>query len=109
MQISEIKEHFNHFEQCVQEAMQACQQESNVSPQLADTIRSLDREVRGAHDMVLGAQQESGELIQCIDRLEEMGDDAKRACQSSSGLSQKMKSTVLDLHKEISTLKHQLH
>jgi len=109
MQINEIKQHFNNFEQCVHDAMQACQQESNVSPRLADTIRDLDREVRGAHDMVINAQEESDDLIQCIDRLEEMGDDAKRACQSSSGLSNKMQSTILGLHKEISTLKHQLH
>lgn len=109
MQVSEIKERFNHFEQCVEEAMHACQHDNYASPQLADSIKDLDREVHQAHDMVCGAQQESPDLVECIDRLEEMGDNAKRACQSASNISQETKDAVLDLHKEISMLKRQLH
>lgn len=109
MQVSEIKQRFNRFEQCVQDAKQACEHDSNVPSQLVDNIRDLDREVRGAHDMVSNARQESDELVQCIDRLEEMGDNAKRACQAATNISQDTQDAVLDLHKEISTLKHQLH
>lgn len=109
MQVNEIKQRFNRFEQCVQEARQACEHDSNVPAQLADNIRDLDREVHDAHDMVANAQQESEQLVQCIDRLEEMGDNAKRACQSAANVSQETQDAVLDLHKEISTLKHQLH
>jgi methyl-accepting chemotaxis protein len=109
MQVSEIKERFTHFEHCVEEAMQACQQDASVSPRLADTIKELDREVHQVHDMICNAQQESDDLVECIDHLEEMGDNAKRACQSASNLSQNTQDVVLDLHREISDLKHQLH
>lgn len=109
MQVSEIKERFNHFEQCVEEAMHACERDNYVSPQLADSIRDLDREVHEAHDMIFSAQEESEDLVECIDRLEEMGDNAKRACQFASNISQDTQDAVLDLHKEISILKHQLH
>lgn len=109
MQVNEIKQRFNRFEQCVEQAKQACQQESNVSQQLASRITDLDREVHRAHDMVLNTQQESAELVQCIDRLEEMGDSAKEACQLDANISQKTQNAVKDLHREISTLKHQLH
>lgn len=108
MQVNEIKQRFNRFEQCVDKAMQACQHDSNVSPQLADNIKDLDREVHAVHDQVLNAKQES-DVIACIDRLEEMGDHAKDACQSASNISQQTQSAVMDLHREISTLKHQLH
>lgn len=109
MEVNEIKQRFNHFEECVEEALRACEHDSYVSPQLADCIRDLDREVHNAHAMIFAAQQESEELVDCIDRLEEMGDDAKRACQMASNLSADTRDSVLDLHKQISTLKHQLH
>ena len=109
MQMNEIKQRFDRFEQCVEDAMRACEHDSSASPQLADTLRQLDREVHEAHNMIHSAEEENSELIECIDRLEEMGDDAKRACQSASSLSANTRDSVLDLHKEISTLKHQLH
>lgn len=109
MEVNEIKQRFNRFEQCVEEAMQACQKDTHVSPQLADCIRDLDREVHNAHAMIFAAQQESEELVECIDRLEEMGDDAKRACQMASNLNADTRDSVLDLHRQISTLKRQLH
>lgn len=109
MEVSEIKQRFNSVEQRVEEAMRACEHDSYVSPQLADCIRDLDREIHNAHDMVFSAQEESDELVQCIDHLEEMGDGAKRACQTASNLNEDTRDCVLDLHKELSTLKHQLH
>ena len=109
MQLSEIKERFNRFEQRVQDAVQACRQDPNVSPLLADNIRDLDREIREAHDMVFNTQEESAELVDYIDQLEEMGDNAKRACQSASNINPDTQDAVLDLHREISQLKHQLH
>lgn len=108
MQVSEIKQRFNQFEQCVEKAMQACQKDANVPPQLADTIKDLDREVHAVHDQVLQARADS-DVVSSIDRLEEMGDNAKDACKSASNLSQETQNAVLDMHREISTLKHQLH
>ena len=108
MQVNEIKQRFHRFEQCVEQAMRTCEHDASVSPQLAGSLRELDREVHQVHDMVLNAQQESEQLMQCIDHLEEMGDEAKRACQSSN-VSPDTRDSVLDLHKEISTLKRQLH
>lgn len=109
MQINDIKQRFDQFEHCVEDAMQLCQQDSHVSQQLADTLRSLDREVHQAHDMVFNAQQESAELVNCIDRLEDMGDNVKRACQSTSDLDQRTQEAMMTVHRQISDLKHQLH
>ncbi|HJW26802.1 MAG TPA: hypothetical protein VJ576_18030 [Rhodocyclaceae bacterium] len=108
MQVNEIKQRFDQFEHCVEDAMQVCQQDSHVSQQLADSLSSLDREVHQAHDMICNAQQESAEMVDCIDRLEQMGDDVKRACQSASDIDQKTQDAMLDVHRKISDLKHQI-
>ncbi|HZX32217.1 MAG TPA: hypothetical protein VFF03_12765 [Rhodocyclaceae bacterium] len=109
MQINEIKQRFGQFEHSVEDAVQLCQQDTHASQQLADAVRDLDREVHQAHDLVCGAQQESAEITSCIDRLEDMGDDVKRACQSASDLDRKTQDAMMSVHRQISDLKHQMH
>lgn len=109
MQVNEMKQRFNQFEQCVEDAKQACQQDSSVPQQLASNIQDLDREVHRAHDLVQGAQQQSAELVQCIDRLEQMGDNVKQACQQAGSISDRTQNACMDVHRQISDLKHQMH
>lgn len=109
IQLSEIKERFNRVEQRVEQAMSVCSRDTNVSPQLASCLQDLDREVHGAHDTVLQAQKEDNALFECIDHLEEMSDTAKQACLDASSIGRDTRDAVLGLHKELSTLKHQIH
>ena len=51
---------------------------------------------------------DQSDIIQCIDDLEAIGDEAKRACTSTRP-SPQVQSVVVRVHDELSNLKHQLH
>lgn len=109
MEVNDIKKRFDQFEHSIEDAKQMCQQDSKASRQLTDSLRNLDQEAHRAHDMVFNARQQSAELVDCIDRLEDLGDDVKRACQQSAGIGQQTQQAMLDVHRQISDLKHQMH
>lgn len=49
-------------------------------------------------------------VIQCVDELEELGDQAKAACEKNGGnVDQQLKQAVMQAHEELRNLKHQLH
>lgn len=109
MEVNDIRKRFDQFEHCIEDAKQMCQQDSKASRQLTDSLRNLDQQAHQAHDLVFNAQQQSAELVDCIDRLEDLGDDVKRACQQSAGISQQTQQAMMDVHRQISDLKHQMH
>ena len=52
---------------------------------------------------------DQAKIVECVDRLEDMGDDAKRISRSEAHISPQVETAVTRVHAELSQLKHQLH
>jgi hypothetical protein len=48
-------------------------------------------------------------MVEAVDNLESMGDEAKRISRSASTMSPQVETAVTKVHAELSNLKHQLH
>ena len=107
MQVSEIRQRFNHVQQTIQNASQACRQATSLPMDLKDCIQQLDQKSGQAQQMM--QSQDENQIRQCIDDLEELGDKAKDACERSGAVDNNVKNAVLQAHRELSDLKHQLH
>ena len=108
MQTNEIRQGFERAEHSIHQAAQACGRENTLSMDLKDSIQSLDRQVERARQVVMQSSDENS-VRQCIDELEELGDRARDACVRDPGASNDIKQAVMQTHKELSSLKRQLH
>jgi hypothetical protein len=53
--------------------------------------------------------QDENQIRQCVDELEQLGDRAKDACEQSNSVDGNLRNAVMQAHRELSELKHQLH
>ena len=53
--------------------------------------------------------QDENQVQRCIDELEQLGDRAKDACEQSGNIDSELRDAVMQAHRELSSLKHQLH
>lgn len=103
---SDIQQRFSHVQQVVNQAQQALRDDQDVPSEIRDCIQKLADETDRAQ-AVMRSNDESN-MIQCIDDLEAIGDEAKRVCTSTRP-SPQVQSVVIRVHDELSNLKHQLH
>jgi predicted nuclease with TOPRIM domain len=109
MQMNEIKQRFSQVEQAVHRAAQACEQSGSLPMDLKDRIQKLEQETNQTKQM-LQQEQDENRVRQRIDQLEDLGDEMKAACERSSApLDASVKDAVMQAHRELSDLKHQLH
>ncbi len=108
MQSGEIRQRFNHIEQTIHEASRACQSATPVPMDLKDCIQKLDQQSEQARDIIQQSQDEN-RIRQCVEDLEQLGDRAKAACEQAGNVDGKLKTAVMQAHRELSDLKHQLH
>ncbi len=109
MQADEVRQRFTQIEQTIQQMSQACQRAgSGVPMDLKNSIQQLDQQSSKAKQQLQQTQDQQS-IIDCVDELEELGDKAKAACESSGDVDQQVKQAVLRAHQELSQLKHQLH
>jgi hypothetical protein len=108
MQKNELQQRFNQVEQTIHQAAKRCQTAQAVPMDLKDSLQQLDQQAIHARD-ILQSQDES-QILQCVDDLEALGDRARDACeQSSSNLDAELRTAVMQAHRELSDLKHQIH
>lgn len=108
MQKNELQQRFNQVEQTIHQAAQRCQAAQTVPMDLKDSIQRLDQQAIHARDIL--QSQDDNQIRQCVDDLEQLGDRARDACEHSAGnLDDELKSAVMQAHRELSDLKHQLH
>jgi methyl-accepting chemotaxis protein len=107
MQTSEIRQRFQHIEQAIQQAAQACQSASSVPTDLKNCVQELDQKSGQARQTM--QSQDENQLRQCVDDLEQIGDRAKDACERAGDVDATVKNAVLQAHRELSDLKHQMH
>lgn len=106
LQRSDIQQRFSHVQQVVNQAQQTLKDDQTVPSEIRDCIQKLADETDRAQS-VMRSNDES-DMIQCIDDLEAIGDEAKRVCTSTRP-SPQVQSVVIRVHDELSNLKHQLH
>ncbi len=109
MQAEEVRQRFTQIEQTIHQMSEACQRAgSDVSSDLKKSIQQLDQRSGKARQELQQAEDDDS-IRQCVDELEELGDQAKAACERSGNIDQQLKNAVLQAHQELSQLKHQLH
>jgi type VI protein secretion system component VasF len=108
MQSSEIQQRFNHIEQTIHQAAQVCQSATTVPMDLKDCVQQLDRK-SGQARKIMQQSQDEDTIRQCVYDLEQLGDRAKDACQRAGNVDDELKSAVMQAHRELSDLKHELH
>ena len=106
LQPSEIQQRFSHVQQVVNQAEEVCRNDGSVPNEIRDCIQKLAHETERAQSVMQSNDQ--SDIIECIDSLEEMGDEAKRVCTSNRP-SPQVQSVIVRVHDELSNLKHQLH
>lgn len=109
MQAKELQQRFSQVENTIHQAAQRCASSQAVPMDLKDCMQQLDQKTTQARDTIQ-SQSDENQIRQCVDDLEQLGDRAKDACEQSSGnLDSELKSAIMQAHRELSDLKHQLH
>ncbi|MDN4053181.1 hypothetical protein QPK32_08825 [Massilia sp. YIM B02763] len=104
LQANEIQQRFTHIQQTIGEAQQAL---GDAPDEIRDCIEKLSREAQQAQDVMQSNDQQR--VIECVDRLEDMGDEAKRISRSLPQMPAHLEAAVTRVHAELSDLKHKLH
>lgn len=108
MQANELQQRFSHVENTIHQAAQRCQSAQAISMDLKDCIQQLDQRASQATNVM--QSQDENQIRQCVDELEQLGDRARDACEHSSGnIDNELRTAIMQAHRELSDLKHQLH
>ena len=109
MQANEVQQRVSQIKQTIQKASQACDSAGESVPaDLKKSIQQLDKRSYQASEKLKQSSDEES-IRQCVDELEELGDQAKTACENSANVDQNLKDAVMKAHQELSQLKHQVH
>ena len=108
MQSNEIQQRFSKIEQAIHQAARACEHASGVPMDVKDSIQQLEHKTQQARTVMQQADDENT-VRQCVDDLEQLGDRARDACQQAGKVDEELNNVVMQVHRELSDLKHQLH
>ncbi|HVL77593.1 MAG TPA: hypothetical protein VM406_16385 [Noviherbaspirillum sp.] len=104
---NEIQQQYSQVEAAIHQAAQRCESTGSVPMDLKDSIQRLEQQTSQARDVILS--QDENRIRQCIDDMEEIGDQAKAACENAGQLDPQLRDAVMQAHQQLSNLKHQLH
>ena len=107
MRSNELQQRFSQVEQSIHHAAECCQSATNVPMDLKDSIQQMDQRTSQARTTM--QSQDENQVQRCIDELEQLGDRAKDACEQSGNIDSELRDAVMQAHRELSSLKHQLH
>lgn len=107
MQINEIQQRFNRIQQSINQAAQACQADGSVPQDLKDTLSDMYEQSRHTRDVL--QSQDQMQIMESVDELEELSDQAQRAVMRADDVNEEIKNAVMQAHNELSSLKHQIH
>lgn len=109
MQASQVKDQFPNIQRSIDHAAQLCQTANQLPDELRNCISKLDQESDQANQM-LSQETDDSKIIECVDRLEKLGDQAMEACKKAgNSVDQDVQSAVRQAHDALSDLKHSLH
>jgi lipopolysaccharide biosynthesis protein len=107
LQANEIQQRMTHIQQTLGQAEQAVMSATDTPPELKACLQKLAEESKRMDQMLKSNDQAS--IMQAVDRLEDMGDDAKRISRSEAHISPQVETAVTRVHAELSDLKHKMH
>jgi chromosome segregation ATPase len=107
LQANEIQQRFTHLQQTLDEAEQACKSAQGAPAEVCNSIQKLVRESHDAEAVIKSNDQTR--IVECVDKLEDMGDEVKRASRSAPQMPAQLEAMVTRVHAELSDLKHKLH
>lgn len=82
MQPNHVMDYFSNIQQSIGNAAELCQITSDVPEDVRECVSELERE--SEHAMrALENEDNDNRIIQCIDRLEQLGDRAIAACREA--------------------------
>jgi chromosome segregation ATPase len=108
LQSREIQERFSHVEQTIHQLAQACESTPALPMDLKDSIQQLEQKSQQAKAIIMQSDDESS-VRQCVNDLEQLGDRSRDACQQAGTVDPDVADAVMQAHRELSELKHQLH
>ena len=110
MQMTQVQQSMDQIEECADQAMAALRSDGDAAPdELRRCVSDMHRQARQARDLARQSSDEK-EVVGSIDKLEETGDRAMRACrEAGTGVAPQLQTAVKRTHDEISRLKHELH
>ncbi len=107
MQVNQVKSEFPSIKRTVDQAAQLCQTSNDVPDNVRGALEQLNRQTNQTSD-ILQQETNNQKILQCIDELEELGDQAKNACRSSQ-VNEQVAQAVTKAHDAISELQRRLH
>jgi len=107
LQANEIQQRFTQIQQTINQAEQMCRSEQDAPDEIRDCIQKMNQESRQAQSVMQSNDQQR--MVECIDHLESMSDEAKRISRSMPSMPAQLETAVTRMHAELSQLKHQLH
>lgn len=107
MQANQVKSEFPSIKRSVGEAAQLCQASGDVPENVRNVLSQLNRQTDEASNF-LEQEKNDEKILQCIDELEELGDQAKNACRTSQ-VNDQVAEAVIKAHDAISDLQRRLH
>lgn len=107
MQANQVKSEFPSIKQSVSQAAQLCQTSNDVPENVRGALEQLNRQTDEA-SRFLDQETNDQKILQCIDELEELGDQAKNACRSSQ-VNDQVAQAITKAHDAISELQRRLH
>ena len=82
MQPNQVMDYFSSIQQSIGNAAELCQITSDVPEDVRECLSELERESDQAR-RALENEDNDNRIIQCIDRLEQLGDRAIEACREA--------------------------
>jgi uncharacterized phage infection (PIP) family protein YhgE len=107
LQANEIQQRITHIQQTIGEAEQACMSAADTSPELKACIQKMVEEAKQVETVI--ASNDQARIVECVDGLEDMGDEARRMSRSDAHMSPQLETAITRVHAELSELKHKLH
>jgi chromosome segregation ATPase len=107
LQANEIAKRFQHLQVTIDEAQRACQSSQDAPQEIRSCIDRLSQEYRQAQPVI--ASNDQTRIAAAVDKLEDMGDEAKRLSRASPQVPPQVEAAVKRVHDELSDFKHKLH
>lgn len=107
LQANEIQQRFTHIQQTIGEAERAVKSAQDAPPEIRDCIEKLAEQSSKAQEVMRSNDQ--ARMVQCVDSLESLSDEAKRVSRSASTMPANLETAVSRVHAELSDLKHKMH
>ena len=107
LQANEIQQRYSHLQQTIGEDEQACMAATDTTKEMRECIKRISGELKQARDVM--QSNDEARIVQCVDSLEDMGDEAKRISRSMPQMPAHLEAVVTRVHAELSDFKHKLH